>query len=160
MQRRLSRGPYGSRVIHVLSQIRSEVDPGNYQVRPFRQQLVQRHDHAIRRRPIHRPLPLRHVVANDRLPQRQRLRRSALFLARRHDAHGRESLQYLSERPQTLCLNTVVVCQKNMSHSPCNLTSSPHLDLSREPICSARIEFPRLRAGANSLVPAFGASTS
>ncbi len=117
MQRAFPRGAHGSGVIDVFSEIRAMVDSGNHHVRLFRQKFVQRHDYAIRRRPIDGPFVLRNLVADDGLPQRQRLRRSALLPARRHNTHGGKSLQRRCQRPQPFGLVSIIVGKKNVLHT-------------------------------------------
>src|SRR5260370_487399 len=116
MQRAFARGAHGTRVIDIFPEIRAVVDSGNHHVRFFRQKFVQRHDPAIRRRPVNRPLALRNLIANDRLPQRQRLRRPAALQARRHNTHRGKSFQRRRQRAKSFRLISVVVGQKNRWH--------------------------------------------
>ncbi len=116
MQRALTRRAHGTGVIDIFPEIRAVVDSGNHHVRFFRQKFVQRHDHAIRRRPVDGPFPLRDPVAHDRLPQRQRLRRPAALQARRNDAHRGKSFQRRRQRAQPFRLIAIVVGQKYVRH--------------------------------------------
>ncbi len=109
MQRRFARRAHRSRVVRVFSQVGAKIYSRNYQVRRLRQQFVQRDDHRISRRAVHGPLPLRHVVAHNRLTQRQRLRRATLLVARRNNAYCRESLQLGRECAQALGLYPIIV---------------------------------------------------
>ncbi len=56
------------------------------------------------------------VKEDSRLPQRQRLRRSAALQARRHNAHRREVFQRRRQRAQPFRLIPIIVSQKNMRH--------------------------------------------
>ncbi len=116
MKSAFARRTHGSRVVDVFSEIRAMIDSGNHHVRLFRQKFVQRYDHAIRRRPVDGPLALRDFVANDRLPQRQRLRRPALFPARRHNTHCGKSFQSRGQRAQPFRLVSVIVSEKYVRH--------------------------------------------
>src|SRR6266849_1049695 len=75
MQRSLARRSNGPGVVDIFTEIRTVIDAGNHHVRLLRHESVQRNNDAIRRRPVDRPLSLADLVANNRLPQRQRLRR-------------------------------------------------------------------------------------
>src|SRR6267143_4125401 len=116
MQRALTRRAHGTGVIDIFPEISAVVDSGNHHVRFFRQEFVQRHDHAIRRRPVDGPFPLRDPVAHDRLPQRQRLRCPAALQARRNNTYGGETLQASGQRAQPFRLISVVVRQKYVRH--------------------------------------------
>src|SRR6266568_1569175 len=116
MQRAFARRPHRPRVIDVLPEIRPVIDAGNYHVRLFRQKFVQRHDHAIRRRPVDGPLALRDLVTHNRLPQRQRLCRPALLAARGNDTHRREVTERLRQRSKPLRLIPIVICLKYVRH--------------------------------------------
>src|SRR6267143_675873 len=89
----LSRSADGPRVVDVLAEIGTEINSRNYQVGRLGQKPVQSDDHGVRRRAFYRPLPFADVVANNRLAQGQRLRRSALLAMRRHDAQGGKPLE-------------------------------------------------------------------
>src|SRR5712675_226828 len=116
MQRRLSRSAYRSRVIDVLAKVSAEINPRNNQVGGFGQKPVQRNNNCVRRRTVYGPLPLPHVVANNRLAQSKRLRRAALFSAGSHDADRRKSFEPRSESLQSRGVNPIVVGQQNMRH--------------------------------------------
>ena len=116
MQRALARRAHGTRVIDIFPEICAVIDSGNHHIRLFLQKFVQRHDHAVRRRPVDGPLPLPNLIANDRLPQRQRLRRPALFPARCNNAHRCKTFQRRYQRAKAFRLISVVVGQEYMRH--------------------------------------------
>ena len=71
------------------------------------------------------PIPARHRVANDRLTQCQRLRRSALFAAGRHNAHRRKFRKFGSQRAQSRRFVAVIVSQKYVRHGEGKREASP-----------------------------------
>ncbi len=109
MQRGLARGTDGTRVVDVLTEIRAEIDSGNDQAGRLWQKPVKGDDHRVRRRTFDGPLPFTDVVADNRLTQRQRLRRPALLAMRRHDAYRSESLKPRREGFQPGSVNSVVI---------------------------------------------------
>ena len=56
------------RVIDVLAQVATGIDPGNDDIRLFFQQRVERQDHRIGRRALHGVFPFRNLLQIDRLP--------------------------------------------------------------------------------------------
>src|ERR1700722_9545965 len=107
---------HGSRVIYVLAEVCAEIYSGNNHIRPLRQKLMQRHNDAVGWRSVDGPLALRDGVTHDRLTQRQRLGRAALFAAWRDDADRGEALQLRSQRAQSRRFIAVIVSQKYVRH--------------------------------------------
>ena len=118
MQRRLARRSHRSRVVDVLAHIRAVIDAGDHEVRFFRKQAVQRHNHCIRGSALDRPMPRTFRVHHDRPPQRQRLRRPALLRERRYNAHRSEVFQRLLQRAQPFRAISIVIREKNVCHWP------------------------------------------
>src|SRR5579885_2511949 len=116
MQRGFARSADCPRIVDILAEIRAVIDAGNHQVRPFRQQFVQRHNYAIGGRAVNGPVPLPCALAHDRLTQRQRLRRSAALPARRDDAYFGEILQRLRQGAQPGRVIPVIICQQDSLH--------------------------------------------
>src|SRR6266436_9955636 len=116
MQCGLTRGANGPREIYVLAEICAEIDSGNHQVGRLGQEPVKSYDHRVRWRAFYGPLPFADLVANDRLAQGQRLRRSALLAIWRHDAQGGKSFEPRSERFQPGGVNSIIVRQENVRH--------------------------------------------
>src|SRR6266404_6619111 len=158
MQRSLARRSNGPRVIYIFPEIRAVIDPGNNHVRFLRQKFVQRNNDAIRRRPIDRPLSLADLVANNRLPQRQRLRRSAALQTGRNYADRREAFERLRQRSKSLGLVPVIIGQKNVRHDS---NDSRRFAFSKPPHCAdfqrrehrAPVAFPKKMVGAPGFEP-------
>src|SRR5271170_5664952 len=77
---------------------------------------MHRHNHAIRRRPINRPLAFPHLIANNRLPQSQSLRRPTLLPARRHNTHRSKSRKRRRQHAQPFRVNPIIIRQKYVRH--------------------------------------------
>ena len=55
-------------------------------------------------------------MANNRLPQSQRLRLPALLAARRHNAHVRKSRERRRQHAQPFRVNPIIIRQKYVRH--------------------------------------------
>jgi hypothetical protein len=56
-------------------------------------------------------------MANNRLPQSQRLRLPALLAARRHNAHIRKSRERRRQHAQPFRVNPIIIGQKYVRHN-------------------------------------------
>ena len=116
MQRRFARRSHRSGVIDVFAHVRAVIDAGDHQVGLLREQFVQRHNHRVGRSSFHRPVPFFFAMHHDRPPQRQRLRRAALFCKRRNNAYRRKILQRRLQRAQSFRAVPIVICEENIRH--------------------------------------------
>src|SRR5229473_5116433 len=116
VKRGLARGANGTRVVDVLAEICAEIDSGNHQVGRLGQKPVKGDDHRVRRRAFYGPLAFADVVADNWLPQGQRLRCSALLAMRRDNAQRGKSFEPGRERFQPGGVNSVVIGQQNVRH--------------------------------------------
>ena len=111
MQRSFARSTHGSGVVDVLAQIRAKINSRNHQVWGLRQEAVQCDDHRVRGRAVDSPLPLAYFVTNNRLPQGERLRGSALLAAWRNNADRAESFEPCRQCLQPGSVNSIIIRQ-------------------------------------------------
>jgi len=78
---------------------------------------VQREDHGVSRRAFDGPFTLGDFLPENRLAQRERLRRGAALHVRRHNARGAETFKRGDKRAQTFGVDSIVIRHQDIRHA-------------------------------------------